>query len=93
MCSSDLNRINEVKFTLHNVHAFNGYVNTLNTLKKDKEMYKDMVRKKLGKNVIIALEFLEYGIEHGYDKAINKYRNYLYQPKEEPISSKSLLRF
>lgn len=64
--------------SLHNLYQIIQYSKLCNSLKDDAVVFKEYVRKMLDDEVTKAIEFIDYSLEKGFDKACIKFQKYFY---------------
>jgi len=64
--------------SLHNLYQYEYYNNILNKLVGDRELYIEYLKKiNISDKTLLSLDFIDYGIENGITKAVQKYEKYL----------------
>lgn len=87
------NKINDIKFTLHNLYVFKEYFHTLETLLDDKKSFMSVINAHFSDDVKLAFEMLDYGIEYGSQKMLHKYASKLTIAPPQITTTKSLLNW
>ena len=62
--------------SLHNLYQLIQYTKLCNSLKDDKEVYRNFIRKFFDKEVQLAIEFIDYSLDKGFDKACVKFQSH-----------------
>lgn len=64
--------------SLHNLHQLIQFSKMCNSLKDDAAVFKEYIRKFYDEEVQKAIEFIDYSLEKGFEKACIKYQKYFY---------------
>jgi len=74
--------------SFHNLNMLIHHTQLLDRLKEDRETFKSYIKANFDREVMDAFEFIEYSIEHGFDKAFIKFQQRFKMYDGEPITGK-----
>jgi queuine/archaeosine tRNA-ribosyltransferase len=102
VCSKikDINELNSTDIfagtliSLHNLYQYHQYNKYLNSLVNDKNKFIEYLKTiNISEKTLISIEFIDYAIENGLNKAIIKYEKYLLPEEIEKSKQKDIWSF
>ncbi len=63
--------------SLHNLIQYENYIRTMYALRDEPELFKEYIKINNGDKVLKVIEYIDFAIQNGFDKAQVKYKDYL----------------